>query len=137
MISLQKSKITIAHLNIRSLKNKKHLIQLRNFAQEENHGILAVSESWLNSTVTNAEVEIVGNKVIQTRQAEQNRRRRLCIHSKFIENKGTTRSERHFQLGFSPIMASNPTQEIEILSSLCRIQATRLSYILFCGRFYG
>ena len=79
MISLQKSKITIAHLNIRSLKNKKHLIQLRNFAQEENYGILAVSESWLNSTVTNAEVEIVGYKL--SRLDRLNKTGGVCVYT--------------------------------------------------------
>ena len=63
MNRLQKSKIKMAHLNIRSLKNRNHLIQLRNIAEEENYGIIAISESWLNSTVSNAEVEIVGYKL--------------------------------------------------------------------------
>ena len=63
MNRLQKSKIKMAHLNIRSLKNRNHLIQLRNIAEEKNYGIIAISESWLNSTVSNAEVEIVGYKL--------------------------------------------------------------------------
>ena len=31
--------------------------------REKNYDILAISESWLNSTTTNAEVEIAGYKI--------------------------------------------------------------------------
>lgn len=59
----QSSKIKIAHLNIRSLKNRDHLLQLRILIQEKGYDIFTVSESWLNSTVSNAEVEIEGYKL--------------------------------------------------------------------------
>ena len=36
-----------------------------NFVTEKEYGILAVSESWLNSSVTNAKVEIEGYKLIR------------------------------------------------------------------------
>lgn len=61
--SFQKSKIKIAHLNIRSLKNRDHLTQMRQLAHDTNLDIIAISESWLNSTVINAEVEIAGYKL--------------------------------------------------------------------------
>ena len=56
----RKSKITLAHLNVRSLKNREHFLQIKDMIHEENYDIFAVSESWLNSTVRNAEVEITG-----------------------------------------------------------------------------
>ena len=59
----QKSKVRIGHLNVRSLKNRDHLVQLRSLVQENGLGILAVSESWLNSSVKNAEVMIQGYKI--------------------------------------------------------------------------
>lgn len=58
-----KSKIKIAHLNIRSIKNRDHLVQMRKLAEENDFNIIAISESWLNNTVTNAEVEIAGYKL--------------------------------------------------------------------------
>ena len=61
--SCQKSKIRIAHLNIRSLKKRDHLLQLRCLVKENCYDVFAVSESWLNSTVSNAEVEIEGYKL--------------------------------------------------------------------------
>lgn len=63
--SFQRSKIKMAHLNIRSLKNRDHLIQLRMLTREKAFDILAISESWLNSTVTNAEIEIDGYKLFR------------------------------------------------------------------------
>ena len=53
----QRSKLKIAHLNIRSLKNRNHLIQIREHLRDTDYDILALSETWLNYTVTNAEVE--------------------------------------------------------------------------------
>ncbi len=59
----QRSKLKIAHLSIRSLKNRNHLIQIREHLRDTNYDILALSETWLNSTVTNAEVEIKDYKL--------------------------------------------------------------------------
>ena len=61
--SFQRSKIKMAHLNIRSLKNRNHLIQLQMLTREKAFDILAIAESWLNSTVTNAEIGIDGYKL--------------------------------------------------------------------------
>ena len=60
-----KSKLKVIHLNARSLKNRVNLHQIREFTQEHKPDIIAISESWLNSTVTNAEIEIEGFKVIR------------------------------------------------------------------------
>ena len=47
-----KSKLQIAHLNVRLVKERNHLIQLRELMREKNYDVLAISESWLNSTTT-------------------------------------------------------------------------------------
>ena len=49
--NLPKSKLKIAHLNVRSLKTRSHLLQVRELMREKDYDVLAVSESWLNSTV--------------------------------------------------------------------------------------
>ena len=59
----QKSKVRIGHLNVRSLKTRNHLVQLRSLVQENELDVLAVSESLLNSSVKNAEVEIQRYKI--------------------------------------------------------------------------
>ena len=61
--SNKKSKVRIGQQNVRSLKNRDHLVQLRSLAQENDLDILAVSESRLNSSVKNAKVEIQGHKI--------------------------------------------------------------------------
>jgi hypothetical protein len=61
--SFHKSKIKIAHLNFRSLKKRDHLLQLRCLVKVKDYDVFAVSESWLNSTISNAEVEIEGYKL--------------------------------------------------------------------------
>ena len=60
-----KSKVTVAHLNVRSLKTREHLIQVRNLMDEKKYAILAISKSWLNSSVKNAEVEIDGYSLLR------------------------------------------------------------------------
>ena len=57
------SKLRVAHLNTRSLKNRSHIVQMRELMRKKNYDVLAVSESWLNSTVTNAEIEMEGYKL--------------------------------------------------------------------------
>ena len=58
-----KSQLQIAHLNVRSVKERNHLIQLRELMCKKNYDVLVISESWLNSTTTDAEVEIAGYKI--------------------------------------------------------------------------
>ena len=62
-VSSNSSKIKIGHLNIRSLKKRDHLLQLRSLIRDNVYDIFVVSESWLNSTVSNAEVEIQGYRL--------------------------------------------------------------------------
>ena len=48
----------IGHLNIRSLKKRDNLQHLHSLIRDSVYEIFVVSESWLNSTVLNAELEI-------------------------------------------------------------------------------
>ena len=50
-ISTSCSKITLFHLNIRSLKKRDHFIQIRNLARDKNYEVISLSETWLNSSV--------------------------------------------------------------------------------------
>ena len=59
------SKLKMIHLNIRSLRNTAHLIQLRELAISQKLDVITISETWLNSTVTNAEVSIDGYKLFR------------------------------------------------------------------------
>ena len=54
------NKIKLSHLNVQSIRNRNHLIQVRELqvVVDEKIDILALSEAWLNSFTTNAEVKI-------------------------------------------------------------------------------
>ena len=60
-----KSKVQILHLNARSLKNHENLHQIRELTRVHKPGVLAISESWLNSKGCNVEVEIDGYKLLR------------------------------------------------------------------------
>ena len=51
------------HLNIRSLRSPSHLIELRDWAAANKTDVITISETWLNTTVTNSEVSIDGYKL--------------------------------------------------------------------------
>jgi hypothetical protein len=46
----------LVHLNIRSLRNTAHLTQLKEFLSKTKTEALTLSETWLNTTITNAEI---------------------------------------------------------------------------------
>ena len=50
----------IAHLNIRSLKCREHFVLVKKAVLDNKFGILTISETWLNSSVTDLEIEIPG-----------------------------------------------------------------------------
>ena len=60
----KKSELKLVHVNIRSLKNRNNLIQLRQLTYKQQYDILTISESWLNSTVKNSDVQIEGYKLL-------------------------------------------------------------------------
>lgn len=62
-ITSKSNGIKLVHLNARSLKNREHLAQIKELVNDVNLDVLAVSESWLKSSTTNAEVEIPGYKI--------------------------------------------------------------------------
>ena len=57
--------IKIAHLNIRSLKNREHYILAKETVFANNLDIFTVSETWLNSTVSDIELEFLGFNILR------------------------------------------------------------------------
>lgn len=57
--------LKIAHLNIRSLRNTAHSVQLRDLAISSNIDVLTISETWLNTTCTNFEIGINGYQLFR------------------------------------------------------------------------
>ena len=58
-----RNRIKLFHLNAQSIKSRNHIIQIRELVVNKKMDILAISESWLNSSTSNAEVEIIGYKL--------------------------------------------------------------------------
>ena len=57
--------ITLLQLNIRSLKKGDHFIQICNLARDKNYEVISLSETWLNNSVKNAEINIEGYKLFR------------------------------------------------------------------------
>ena len=58
-------KLALIHLNIQSLKSWNHLLQLREFIRAKDYHIITLSETSLNKSVKNTEVEIEGYKIFR------------------------------------------------------------------------
>ena len=55
--------LEIAHLNTESLKCRHHFHEIKEMALQKSFDILTFSETWFNSTTTNASVEIDGYSI--------------------------------------------------------------------------
>ena len=58
--SKNNNNIKIAHLNVRSLKNRGHFVQVKDIVTSHNFDVFTISETWLDHTVSNLEIEIPG-----------------------------------------------------------------------------
>ena len=52
--------VTIAHLNVRLLKCCEHFVLVKEAILENKFDIFTISETWLNSSATDLEIEIPG-----------------------------------------------------------------------------
>ena len=59
----QSKQLEIAHLNAESLKCRQHFHEVKEMALDKKFDILTISETWFNSIVTNASVEIDGYRI--------------------------------------------------------------------------
>ena len=59
----QNKRISIIHLNAQSLKNRAHFSEVKELAHAHDFDIFAVSETWFDTTVTNASVHIEGYNI--------------------------------------------------------------------------
>ncbi len=64
-ISVNTGLIKVIHLNIRSLRNNVYLIQHRELVCSAKFDIITIYETWLNTSVTSAEVNLDGYKLIR------------------------------------------------------------------------
>ena len=74
--------LKLVHLNIRSLKNNADFLELRKFTKFNKIDVLTVSETWLNTSVTNKEIEIEGYKLHRLDRLHKKWGRGMCLHTK-------------------------------------------------------
>ena len=61
----QRKRISIAHLNAESLKNRVRFTEVKEMALEKNFDILSFSETWFNTSVSNASVHLDGYNIFR------------------------------------------------------------------------
>ena len=61
----QNKRIKIAHLNAQSLKNRSRFLKAHEMARQHVYDILSFSETWFNSSVSNARVHLDGYKLFR------------------------------------------------------------------------
>ena len=61
----QRKRISIAHLNAGSLKNRERFAEVKDLALDKNHDILSFSETWFNTSVSNASVHLEGYNIFR------------------------------------------------------------------------
>ena len=59
----QNKLLKIAHLNAQSLKCRHRFLEIKEMASKKDFDVLSFSETWFNSTVSNASIEIEGYRV--------------------------------------------------------------------------
>ena len=77
---IKRNRIKLFHLNIRSIKKQKPL-KIRELALDNKVDVLAILETWLNSSISNAEVEIQGYKIhkINQKYKDLSQRPIICV----------------------------------------------------------
>lgn len=61
----QHKQISITHLNAQSLRNRAHFTEIKKLSLEKDYDILTFSETWFNTSVTNASVALEGYNIFR------------------------------------------------------------------------
>ena len=77
----KKNNVKIAHLNVRSLKQRDHFIQVKDTVQRNDFDVFTISETWLNCSVSDLEIEIPGYNVFRVDRQDK-RGGGVCIYAR-------------------------------------------------------
>ena len=77
----EKNNVKIAHLNVRSLKQRDHFIQVKDTVQTNDFDVFTISETWLNCSVSDLEIEIPGYDVFRVDRQDK-RGGGVCIYAR-------------------------------------------------------
>ena len=96
--------IKIAHLNVRSLKSRENFILVKDAIQSAGFDIFTISETWLDSSVTDAFVYVPGYSLFRQDRGPQKAGGGLCVYTRdtlkveYIENLSSVTSDGFQQL---------------------------------------
>ena len=77
----KKNNVKIAHLNVRSLKQRDHFFQVKDTVQRNDFDVFTISETWLNCSVSDLEIEIPGYNVFRVDRQDK-RGGGVCIYAR-------------------------------------------------------
>ena len=117
------SNINIAHLNIRSLKNREHYTLAKDIFVKNKLYVFTVSETWLDSTVSDVEVEIPGFKIHRL-DRETKTGGGICTLLRKSLKLSVYRTYPILRKWITYAMVENPNKKLEIFFDLHHLQAT-------------
>jgi exonuclease III len=100
------------------LKNREHFVQVKQLILDNQYKIIAVSESWLNSNVSNAEVQIEGYNLIR--------------HDRLRKSGGGVCAYIHTSLKAHAIRELTATSDTGFQQLWIKVQNRKLRSILIC-----
>ena len=74
-----KANVKVAHLNVRSLKSREHFSLVKDTIILNSFDIFTISETWLDSTVNDANIEIQGYQLFRQDRGPDKPGGGLCI----------------------------------------------------------
>ena len=83
LLNWNNNNIKIAHLNVRSLKNRGHFVQVKDIVTSHNFDVFTISETLLDHTVSNLEIEIPGYDIYRI-DRQGKRSRGVCAYVRQI-----------------------------------------------------
>ena len=99
-----RANIKISYLNVRSLKSRENFILVKDSIQSTGFDIFTISETWLDSSVTDASVYVPGYSMFRQDRGPQKAGGGLCVYTRdtfkveYIENPSSVTSDGFQQL---------------------------------------
>ena len=77
-----KANVKVSHLNVRSLKSREHFSLVKDTIILNSFDIFTISETWLDATVNDANIEIQGYQLFRQDPGPDKPGGDLCIYAK-------------------------------------------------------
>ena len=108
----------IAHLNVRSLKNKEHFILAKDLAKKHKLDIFTISESWLNESVSDLEVEFPGFSLFRLDRTYKIGGGVCVFVNNSLKMRKICRLITHIEHWTTPAMVEGTSRELQVIYCL-------------------